>query len=124
MKFLSDIVKDKQTALFEKTGAFFAYSMAQVDEGRNGVPNEDLIQLGAGLICPKVNKEELKEGLKAINDWGIEEDMKQGKVNVILRELGNYECWFLGDPSECFDALEEYPITKEEIVQVFHYRKL
>ena len=124
MKYLSDIVQEKQTELFEKTGAFFAFSNKQVDEGRNGVPNEDLIHMGAGLICPKVNKEELRQGLIDINAWGIEEDMKQGKLNVILRELGNYECWFTGDPTECIEALDDYPITKEEILKVFHTRKL
>ena len=62
MKCLSNYMNEAQTELFNNTGAFFAFSDTQFDEKKkNGVK---YAHLGAGLICPIENIEQIKTGLK------------------------------------------------------------
>lgn len=115
---LSNYTQEKQTALFESTGAFFAFSNEQLAEKKKeGVT---YVSLGAGLIAPKSNAKALIEGLEKITSEGIKQDLEEnGKEKIIDRELANYECYYTDDPSDCIEALEPYGITREEVLARF-----
>lgn len=116
MKYLSDYMQEKQTALFNETGSFFAFSQKQFDESKNeGVKYVDL---GAGLICPKENVDKLVNGLEQIAKDAIKQDMEEnGKVAIIHRELANHECQISMDITDVINTLSDYPITKKEIAE-------
>ena len=64
MKYLSDYMNEKQTALFNRTNSFFAFGDKQFQEQRKeGVK---YASLGNGLICPVEYADELQSGLKTI----------------------------------------------------------
>jgi hypothetical protein len=118
MKYLQDYQEEAQTALFKKTGAFFAFSNKQFDEEKKeGVK---YVHLGAGLICPKVNAKELNEKLDAIYKDAIKKDIAENGIEAIIkRELYNHECFYTGDITDCVSKLQDYPTTKEEIWNVY-----
>jgi len=124
MKYLSDIMEYRQNKLFAKNKVFFAFSNDQFKEGikKHNLPKETkIVNMGGGMICPKENAKEVNTQLKLIYKESIVEDMKQGKQRVILRELQNHECFYTGDPTDCVEKLSDYPITKDEIHDL--YRK-
>lgn len=122
MKYLSHYTEDRQTQLFQDTGAFFAFDQKQFDEAmkyRN--KNCKWVSLGSGLIAPKNMVNTILKGLKKIQQEGIQQDLKEnGKQKVIERELFNHECFYTGDYQDCVEALKDYGITKEEIKAEFN----
>ncbi len=114
-KDLEEYMQSKRTKLFKETGAFFCFSQSQFDEARKeGIR---YASLGSGLICPKDNAKKLKNGLEKIYRDSIAQDMfDNGKKNIIWREFANHECQVVDSPADCLDKLEDYPITKEEIL--------
>jgi hypothetical protein len=120
MKYLSSYTQEKQTALFDETGAFFAFSQQQFDDAK--IEGLIYVSLSAGLIVPKDNAKKLVDGLDKINADGLIQDMTEnGKKAIIRRELFNYECFYTGDISDCVDALKQYSIAEEEIREVFNF---
>lgn len=118
MKTLSEYVEAKQTALFDKYGAFFAFNSKQFDEQKK--EGLTYTHLGAGLIAPKGCAKALFEELEQIHKEGIAQDLEENdKQAIIERELNNYECYYTYDVSDCVDALEDYGITTDEILSVF-----
>jgi hypothetical protein len=118
MKYLSNYIQEKQTKLFDEIGAFFAFSKEQFDEQKK----EGVVYIGLrmGLLCPKGKVKKLFDGIDMISEQGRAEDLAEnGRENVIKRELENYECYYVCDPSEAIEALEPYGITKSEVVQVY-----
>jgi len=116
MKYLSHYVEAKQTLLFERTGAFFAFSKSQLEDGSKGRPKADFVSLGGGLLAPKENVKDLVNGLSEINSEGIAADIAEnGKPAIIQRELGNYETQLSGDMSETVEALVDYDISEADI---------
>jgi hypothetical protein len=114
MKYLSDYMNDKQTALFKETGAFFAFSKKQFcEQKKDGVVYNSL---GAGMICPKDNAEKLMTGLETIAKDAIQEDIAENGIKAIIhRELGNHECQITMDITDAFEALDGYDITRDQI---------
>ncbi len=118
MKYLSDYIEDKQTALFEKTGAFFAFGNDQLKE--KAQPDTKYVSMGVGLICPKANAKELDEGLNLIHQQGIAEDIKENGIKAIIhRELGNHEAQITYDIDDTLMALGGYGITEEQVQAEF-----
>ena len=114
MKHLSHYVQEQQTALFNLTGAFFAFSQDQLNEKR--VKCIIYVSLGAGLICPKNTADDLSSGLETIQQAGIKADIAENGIPAIIqRELHNHECQITMDSSDAFDALEQYGITKDQV---------
>ena len=73
MKYLSNYMEDRQTALFDRLGVFFAFSKGQFDEGKKeGVK---YCSLGSGMICPKDNAKELIDELDRIVKECIQQDL-------------------------------------------------
>lgn len=120
MKYLSDYTEAAQTALFKKTGAFFAFSKKQFAEGKTRKEGTTYASLGYGLYCPEENTEELISALDNIQKLGIQDDIKEnGKEKIILRELSNYECFYTGDITEAAENLEQYGYTFEDVNEAY-----
>ena len=118
MKYLTDYITDKQTALFEEYGVFFAFSNKQLEE--KAKPNTEYVALGMGMVMPKQeNKEVYKEYFEKLNNItkeGIAQDIKEnGKKQIIWRELANHEAGYTGSAAQTIDALDGYGFTEEEI---------
>ena len=124
MKYLSQIMENRQSELWEKKKVFFAFNKQQFEEGMEKhylTSNDKIVNMGQGMFCPSENVEDVINQMDNIYKESIKEDMKQGKDKVILRELSNHECFWTGDITDCVEKLENYPITEEEILKV--YRK-
>ncbi len=120
MKYLTDYTEAKQTALFTKLGVFFAFSPKQFEEGKNPAVKK-YIATGGGMCVPKEHYQELAETLPKIHAAAIAEDLADnGKEGVIKRELDNHEAYYTWEIDATLDALEGYPITKEEVQAVFN----
>ena len=106
------------TDLLNKTGAFFAFSQAQLDESKKeGV---EYVRLSMGLIIPKKNVEEYIKTSQKISTDFLEQDIKEnGKDGIIERELRNYECFYVMDISDALPVLKDYGFTEAEVMAVF-----
>lgn len=118
MKFLQDYVKDKQTALFEKTNAFFAFSPEQFEKGKKqGVT---YVKMGYGMLCDERHVQELINGLDKIYKDGIKQDLEENGIDKIIeRELWNHECFYTGDITDAVDNLKDYNITKQQVRDMY-----
>lgn len=106
--------QDAQTATFEKAGAFFAFSDAQLNKEK--VDSVQYVSLGGGLICPKEKAQFLVAELSSINAKKIKLDLeKNGITKIIWRELANYETQIINDYSDVVDVLKDYGITEEQV---------
>lgn len=114
MKSLRNYIDEQETALFNETGAFFAFSSSQFNEAKtNGVK---YTSVGAGLICPSDNVDRLIEQLDLISERGIAQDVKENGIKgIIHRELANHEAQITGDISDTVSVLSDYPITSEDV---------
>ena len=124
MLYLSEIMENRQTELFNKKQVFFAFGNDQFKEGmeKHKIPKETkMVKMGAGMFCPSENAKDVINQMDNIYKESIKEDMKQGKDKVILRELSNHECFWTGDITDCVEKLSDYPIKEDEIIKV--YRK-
>lgn len=118
MTTLHSIIQDKQTAVFEEMGAFFAFSKEQFERQRE--PDTKYVNLGAGLIVKKGNEVQLIDKLDSIYSDGIVEDVRiNGIPKIIRRELLNHECFITMSIEDTKTALEGYGITEEQIRKVF-----
>lgn len=118
MKYLTDYIEDKNSALFDEMGAFFAFSNEQFDaKKQEGVT---YVHIFSGLICPKGNAKALMDGLNAIYNDGVKQDMEEnGAYAIIRRELDNHECYYTSDPTDAIEKLAEYPFPAEAVEYVF-----
>ena len=114
MKYLSDYLNDKQSAIFNQYGAFFAFSQKQLDEKKK--PGIKYASLGNGLIAPYYEADNLYHALGRCHKAAIAQDIAENGINAIIqRELGNYECQISMDISDAVDALQSYGITREQV---------
>ncbi len=105
MKHLSDYMNAKQTRLFNQTGSFFAFSQDQFNEKKQ--PGTQYIDLGAGLICPKENVNQLTKGLQDIHREAVKQDVAEnGADQIIKREFFNHETNVTGDPHDVIEAIK------------------
>jgi hypothetical protein len=118
MKYLSDYMNEKQSVLFSETGTFFAFSTEQYhDKAKSDIA---YVSLGSGMITPKDNANKVIEQLHKIYHDAIKEDLKEnGKEAIIIRELENHECWYVGNIEDAVEKLKDYPITEDDINHVF-----
>lgn len=107
MKYLSEYMQAKQTAAFNKYGAFFAFSNKQFDEGKKeGIKYANM---GHGLICPADNCKPLFDELEQIHMSAIAQDVAEnGAAGIITREYFNTETQIHGDTEELRDNLARY----------------
>lgn len=120
MKYLSDYMRDAQTELLNKLGAFFAFGDEQFKEKR--VEGVEYQQMASGLIVPKENALAVWEGFETILNNAIAQDIAEnGKEAIIRRELFNHECFLDGEIARAIDALEMYKFPKEEIIAMYNH---
>ena len=105
MKYLSDYMEAKQTALFKKTGTFFAFNKEQYEQRKKD--NITYVNLGQGMLN-KIYKDSIKQDIK-----------ENGKDSIILRELYNHEAFYVGSIEDTIHKLEDYPFTKNDILKVY-----
>tara|TARA_Y100001973_G_C4914918_1_gene193642 strand:+ start:42 stop:431 length:390 start_codon:yes stop_codon:yes gene_type:complete len=118
MKYLSDYMEAKQTALFKKTGTFFAFNKEQYEQRKKD--NITYVNLGQGMLTEKANVKEVINGLNKIYKDSIKQDIKEnGKDSIILRELYNHEAFYVGSIEDTIHKLEDYPFTKNDILKVY-----
>ena len=114
MKYLSHYMENQQTAAFKKHGAFFAFSNQQLDEQKQ--PGIAYVSIGAGLIAPKDNANQLIADLDSIHLSAVAQDLAENGVKgIIHRELANHECQITGDYDIVISILADYGITAEQI---------
>ena len=120
MKYLSDYMEEKQTALFEELGVFFAFSGEQFSKAK--VEGVKYANMGNGMFAPVDNAIAVIERMDKIHQDALKQDMEEnGKDGIILRELYNHEAFHTGDISSTVDVLEFYKdITKDEIRIVYN----
>jgi hypothetical protein len=118
MKYLSDYMEQRQTALFKKTGTFFAFSTKQYEE--QAVKDKTYIYMGIGMYTEKqFAKTQIEQHYKIYKD-SIKEDIKEnGKDAIILRELHNHEAFYVGNIEDTIEKLKDYPITEDEINHIY-----
>jgi len=118
MKYLQDYMTERQNKAIDEAGAFFAFSNKQFDEvKKDGIKYVDV---GGGLICNKETADKLAKELKTIYNNSIKQDVKEnGLSKIVLRELNNHEAYYSGNTESTCEALDDYPVTKEQILKVF-----
>lgn len=118
MKYLSHYIEDKQTELFNKLWIFFAFSDKQFEEWKKEWV--EYVSLWSWIICPKDNVIQFwDEHMKIIEQW-IQEDIKENGIEwIIERELINHEAYYVWKIDDTVDALSEYNIPREKIVEVY-----
>ena len=120
MKHLQDYTEAATSAALKKAGAFFAFSAIQFAEQSN--KELKYASMGSGLICPVHNMATLSDELESATKAGIAADMAEnGAAKIIRRELNNHESYYTGDMEDTVGALNGYPITAEEIKEVFSW---
>jgi len=122
MKYLCNYIEDAQTKAFKEAGSFFAFSNKQFEEQhKKGIRYMDL---GCGLFCPVKNAETLLNKLDNIAKAGIKQDIKENTIKgVIIRELANHEAYYTGDITSTLDALEDYKVTRNQVIEVYNERR-
>jgi hypothetical protein len=105
----------KQSQIFNKYGAFFAFSKKQFN--RQKQDNVRYLSFGGGLIVPADNVKPLHAELDALYEKSAEQDITDNGIKKIIhRELANHECQISGDYECVVDLLGGYHnITKEQI---------
>lgn len=126
MKYLSDYMDEEQTKLFDEKGVFFAFSKKQFEDGCKKVgatANNKVCELGNGIYCLSKNADYVTQEVENIYNKAIKQDLDDNGIeNIISRELGNYETQLSGDTSRTVEALKDYNISEEQILQ--HYKEV
>jgi len=119
MKYLSDYMEVKQTALFNRTGTIFAFSDKQFDE--QAIKGKEYSRIGQGMLTQKGNEMKVIKTLEKIYQQAIIQDIKENGIKgVIQRELENYEVYYTNDLEPAMEALKDYPeITQKDIIKVY-----
>ena len=118
MKYLSNYIEEEQTEIFNKYGAFFAFSTDQFNEKK--IEGVEYVSCGYGLTSPKENAEELNKALTDCAQRGREKDLEEnGKFGIIRRELYNHEAFYVYNTEDTFYAVEAYGFTREDVKKVF-----
>lgn len=118
MKTLNSYTQEDTTKAFEKHGAFFAFSKVQFEEKR--VEGVVYATNGTGMVVPKENYADLMAELEEIHEKGIKLDIEENGITAIIRrELANYECYYTGEIDDAVEALEDYGITYEQVLNVY-----
>ena len=118
MEYLSYYTKKGFDKLYDETGAFFAFSTEQFNQAKeDGIT---YVNCGSGLLVPKGKVKEFFERFDKITKEAIQKDIEEnGKENIILRELNNYECFYAHDIEPAIIALRDYKFAEDEILKIY-----
>lgn len=119
MKSSTDYSQEGISKALKDNEAFYAYSQSQFDDKK--VPGTKYVDMGNGLVCPKVNSANLRAAYKLAVKKGRADDIAvNGIENIIRRELGNHECFSSGDIDDVVDALKNYGVEAEQVREVYN----
>lgn len=124
MKTLDNYMDEMKEKLFNECGLFFAFNDEQFKSGLkkvNADVNNKVVGLGAGVFVLSKNAEKFLKEIKKVRKLGINQDLSEnGKYNIIMRELGNFETEITYDLNPVIKELKGYNIPIEEIREVFY----
>ena len=126
MKYLSDYMSERQSALFKETNTFFAFSEKQIQEGlaETKLTKKDICHMGMGMYCEKKHSDYLFKSLEDIYKDSIKIDIEEnGLPAIIERELANHEAYYTGDIDTTMDSLEDYPVTTDDVIKIFRQKQ-
>lgn len=126
-------LKAERQAKYEKAvknnGVFFAFSTAQLEEGKKEYPlleGDKYVSIGAGGFMRKSQLDTYLKDCEIIDQWFKLENAKLKKdkaerEKAILYELCNYECFYSGDifGGDAWSILKEQGYTKQEVFSVY-----
>lgn len=118
-KKLSSYTDQPITELFNKYGAFWAFSNSQFNEAKKD--NIEYVTFWGNCFCDKTTVKLF------INEYhSIFEQQKNlfllenKKEDIIKYELANYESFYTGEIEEAFEVLKQYGFTLEEVKKVYY----
>ena len=118
MKNFSDLTSEKQSVLFKKHGAFFAFSNDQFLKA-GGDPTKKYVDFGNGLYAPKESENEISKGIIRIHDEALKEYKELYTVEqIVLYEASNHEICITYDASDTIEACKFLGIDKETVLRV------
>lgn len=113
-KFLKE-ERTKYDNLFNEVGIIWAFSDKQFTE--QAQKDTKYSSIGNGGYIPSANVDAYLTGLKQIDLWA--KNTKKNDEEIILYELNNYECFYIGDIEEALPRLKELGYTLNEAKKVF-----
>lgn len=116
MKYLSEYLDDKVSAIMSEFGCFFAFSSKQFAEKK--VEGVKYSSFSSGMICPTEYCSEVDSRIREAISTAIKEDIADnGEEAVIRRELINHEATYTGSINSTLDALAGYGVSKEQVAK-------
>ena len=118
-KNLSSYTDQPITELFNKYGAFWAFSNQQFETAKQD--QIEYVKFWGNCFC---NKETAKEFIAEYHL--IFENQKKlflhenSREDIIKYELANYECYYTGEIEEAFEVLQQYGISYNEVQKVYY----
>ena len=113
-------IQEKQTALFNDLGVFFAFSNEQFAKSKQ--PNVDYCSvLGAGDCVPVDNAQEFYERYSALVEEHRKQELAEKGIDKLIEEqLVNHECFYTGSVDNAVDALACYNVTHEQAWAIYN----
>ena len=110
--------------IMETNKVFWAFSQKQLEEGKEKIgikENKELIAIGMGGFCPRINSDKLFEEMEKENKRYKKElkKLKEATEEAIRYELSNHECYYTGSIAEVVEKFRGV-YTREEIKKVFN----
>ena len=122
MKYLSHYTEELQSKLFENLRVIFAFSKEQMEEQRRA--GITYVHVMSGMMCPEPNVKKLLLRLPTIVDEGIAQDKQDHTIEqIISRELNNHEACYTGSIEDTVDALRDYDISRDQVMEVFRSKR-
>jgi len=123
MKTLNDYMDNKTSEIYDKYGAYFAFSSEQFNAKKaEGTTYTDV---GFGLLCPTQNSEKIVPALIAVQTDAIKQRLTDYGIEKIIRyELSNYECYYTGSTEQAKEVLYQYGATDSQISDIFKLERV
>lgn len=114
MKNLHHYTDEAISAVFEKHGAFFAFSDKQYrTQAKEGIV---YVSMGAGLCCPMESAKAIGPELTKAREEGLKKQVEENSAkDIISHAFFNHECGYTGDTEPAMDDLYQYQIKWPEI---------
>jgi len=118
-KSVKDITDKLLSKVFKEHDVFFAFNKEQIEEGK-----KEGVKYIANKSLNMFYNIEKKDTIYLEIDNAIEEAQRidkelHTKEQIILRELINYECFYICDFTDVVEPLEAYGYTTKDIQPIF-----
>ena len=118
-KSVKDITDKLLSKVFRDNDVFFAFNKEQIEEGK-----KEGVKYIANKSLNMFYNIEKKDTIYLEMDKAIEEAQRidkelHTKEQIILRELINYECFYICDFTDVVEPLKDYGYTIQDIQPIF-----